>query len=92
MIALTGALRTILRATGRGGTSLPGLLADRFDPSLIRSLAGELGPTVIVVGTNGKTTTARLLARVLGATAGGPPIANRSGANLRQGVGSMGEG
>ncbi len=87
-MALTGGLRTVLRARGRGGTSLPGMLADRLDSALIQSLATELGPTVVVVGTNGKTTTARLVARVLTATLGRAPIANRSGANLRQGVAS----
>ena len=45
-----------------GGTALPGLVAERIDPDVIRDLAAELGQgSVIVTGTNGKTTTARLL-------------------------------
>ncbi len=70
------------------GTSLPGLIARKIDPGLVASLAEDLGPVVFVVGTNGKTTTARLTARILEAVDGVPPVANRSGANLAQGLAS----
>jgi UDP-N-acetylmuramyl tripeptide synthase len=74
------------RHRGSGGTSLPGLVADRIDPGIVRHLADDLPITVLVIGTNGKTTTARLLARILADAGGLTPITNPSGANLAQGI------
>jgi UDP-N-acetylmuramyl tripeptide synthase len=75
-----------LRATGRGATALPGLVALTLDPNFIGALAAELEYGVACVsGTNGKTTTARMLADI-SRTAGWNPIHNRSGSNLDRGV------
>jgi len=75
-----------LRATGRGATALPGLVALTLDPNFIRALSAELEHGVACVsGTNGKTTTARMLADI-SRTAGWEPIHNRSGSNLDRGV------
>ena len=75
-----------LRATGRGATALPGLVALTVDPNFIGALAAELEYGVACVsGTNGKTTTARMLADI-SRTAGWNPIHNRSGSNLDRGV------
>jgi lipid II isoglutaminyl synthase (glutamine-hydrolysing) len=75
-----------LRATGRGGTALPGLVALTVDPNFITALSSALRHGVICVsGTNGKTTTARMLADITRA-AGWEPIHNRSGSNLDRGV------
>ena len=75
--------------SGRGGaTSLPGLVAARIAPDIAGTLAAELPRGAIAVaGTNGKTTTAAMLAAVLRA-AGLQPIHNRAGANLLRGVAS----
>jgi UDP-N-acetylmuramyl tripeptide synthase len=76
-----------IRRSGRGGgTSTPGLVADRIDPALLTKLASRLPQGVIVVaGTNGKTTTSRMLADIL--EAGGIRVVhNRSGSNLVRGV------
>ena len=67
------------------GTALPGLAAERIWPEALATLAGQLRATILVVGTNGKTTTAGLIAEML-RREDGPPIANRSGANMRQGI------
>lgn len=69
-----------------GGTALPGLIAERIDPGIVPGLASRLGKgSVLVTGTNGKTTTARLLRSV--ARAGGlRPIANSEGSNMMRGV------
>ena len=67
------------------GTALPGLTAERIWPDVLATLADQLRSTVLVVGTNGKTTTAGLIAQIVSQT-DGPPIANRSGANMRQGI------
>jgi UDP-N-acetylmuramyl tripeptide synthase len=85
-IGLAAAARRTVGLVEHGGTSLPGMLAQRVDPTILAGLAADLGPVVLVVGTNGKTTTARLTSRILGTIDGRRPIANRSGANLRQGL------
>jgi lipid II isoglutaminyl synthase (glutamine-hydrolysing) len=69
-----------------GGTALPGLIAERIDPDVIRDLAAELGQgSVIVTGTNGKTTTARML-RSIAKAAGLRTVANRAGSNMMRGI------
>lgn len=85
------AARTVtaaVRRGGRSGTSLPGLVADRLSPGVDARLARDLRGAAIVTGTNGKTSTAKLLATVVAGT-GHPVIANSSGANLRQSVGAV---
>ena len=69
-----------------GGTVLPGHVAGWLDPSALGTLAGRLPQGIVLVtGTNGKTTTARMVASI--ATAAGlAPVHNRSGANLPAGV------
>ena len=76
-----------IRRLGRGGgTAAPGLVADRIDPNLLAKLARRLPRgSVVVAGTNGKTTTSRMLADIL--EADGCRVAhNRSGSNLVRGV------
>jgi UDP-N-acetylmuramyl tripeptide synthase len=74
------------RALGRGGTALPGLVAERIEPAVVARLARRLGGgRAVVTGTNGKTTTARMLAAML-RTAGTPVLHNRSGSNLMRGL------
>ncbi|HMO54328.1 MAG TPA: hypothetical protein PJ994_07485, partial [Tepidiformaceae bacterium] len=49
-----------------GGTALPGLVAERIDPRLVANLGRSLGGgRVLVTGTNGKTTTSRIVASAL---------------------------
>ncbi len=75
------------RALGRGGgTSFPGAVARRIDPHVLRKVAAvSNASTVVVTGSNGKTTTCRMLAAL--AQAGGLKVTqNRSGSNLLQGV------
>jgi UDP-N-acetylmuramyl tripeptide synthase len=78
-----------IRRLGRGGgTAAPGLVADRIDPDLLGKIAGRLPRGAIVVaGTNGKTTVARMVADVLEA-AGLAVAHNRSGSNMVRGVAS----
>jgi lipid II isoglutaminyl synthase (glutamine-hydrolysing) len=69
-----------------GGTALPGLVAARIAPDLMRRLTRQLRRgAIIVTGTNGKTTTTRMLSAVL-AAAGWRVIHNRSGSNLVRGI------
>ncbi|QBD81688.1 DUF1727 domain-containing protein [Ktedonosporobacter rubrisoli] len=72
-----------------GGTSLPGMIARRIDPDVLRSVVGASGAKKIVIaGSNGKTTTARMTAAI--AAASGKQVSqNRTGSNLLQGVTSV---
>ncbi len=75
------------RASGRGGgTTLPGRVLLRLAPDAIARLGGELsGGATLVSATNGKTTTAGMIAAVLAAE-GRPPVHNRAGSNMTWGV------
>ena len=69
-----------------GGTTYPGTLARRIDPSTTRRIAAALRDgSIVVSATNGKTTTTRMLSAIL-RTAGQRVVHNRSGANLLAGV------
>lgn len=71
-----------------GGTAASGLVGTTLQPALIRELAQGLGQgSVIVTGTNGKTTTSLLLSNAVKA-AGLKPLANTSGSNLVRGIAS----
>jgi lipid II isoglutaminyl synthase (glutamine-hydrolysing) len=85
-IAAGRAAGILSRLSGHDATSIPGVVADRIDPSLLGSLAGRCEPTVVVIGANGKTTTTRLVASIIEHATGRRPVSNRSGANLVQGV------
>src|SRR3954451_2874955 len=76
------------RVAGRGGgTTLPGKLLWKLDPGAIDRLAARLPQgTAIVSATNGKTTTAAMVARILEPRV--RLVHNSSGANLVSGVAS----
>jgi lipid II isoglutaminyl synthase (glutamine-hydrolysing) len=82
------AARTGAGFIGRGGSAFPGFLAERIDPRIVQDLANGLKPVVLIVGTNGKTTTTRFAAQVIERASGDAPLTNSSGANLRQGIAS----
>jgi UDP-N-acetylmuramyl tripeptide synthase len=86
-LAAAKATGAAIRGLGRGGgTAAPGLVAERIDPQLLDKIARRLPQgTVVVAGTNGKTTVSRMLADIL--QAHGSRVAhNRSGSNLVRGV------
>lgn len=74
------------RRFGRGGSTLPGRIALRIDPDLLARLAAQPREgNLLIAGTNGKTTTAGMLAEVC-AAAGYRVVHNRAGANLVPGL------
>jgi lipid II isoglutaminyl synthase (glutamine-hydrolysing) len=74
------------RARGGGGTTLPGKELLTRMPDALRRLASRLrGGSVLVSGTNGKTTTAAMIASIL-REAGVAVVHNRAGANMHWGV------
>ena len=69
-----------------GGTTLPGDVSRWLDPAILTKLSRGLSDgTIVITGTNGKTTTAALLRHILKAQ-GHPTVANQAGANLVFGV------
>src|SRR5204863_32468 len=72
----------------RGGTSLPGKLLMRLEPHAIGRLAGRLPHgSAVISATNGKTTTAAMVAAIL-ERGGTRLVHNRAGANMAGGVAS----
>ncbi|MBN9634460.1 MAG: Mur ligase family protein [Actinobacteria bacterium] len=78
------AARWASRVTGRGaGAMIGGLVAMKLDPSIL----GQLGfgrRSVVVTGTNGKSTTTRMTAAALATI--GPVASNSEGANMDAGL------
>jgi UDP-N-acetylmuramyl tripeptide synthase len=86
-LAVARATGALSRRSGRGGgTTLPGRILLRLAPDAIGRLAAGLGGgTTIVSATNGKTTTAGMVASALRG-AGRAPVHNRAGSNMSWGV------
>lgn len=88
VVAAKGVAAASRVARRGGGTALPGLVASWIDPEVVAHLGGQLGRgSVLVTGTNGKTTTARILAAAL-REAHVPSLHNREGSNLMRGIAS----
>ena len=83
-ILLCKGLRWISRVLHRGGTAMPGRWALRVCPNLLSILARDV-KAVAITGTNGKTTSARMIEQAF-AEQGKSYFANRSGANLISGI------
>lgn len=70
----------------RGATSLPGLVALKIDSHILESLARDYcSQTLVVSGTNGKTTTCGLINAILKCSHK-PVIRNKEGSNLLRGI------
>ncbi|MBS1195993.1 MAG: Mur ligase [Actinobacteria bacterium] len=76
------------RLLGRGGSALPGLVAEKVDPRTIERLVAPVRRGVVVVtGTNGKTTTTKMLVAMLEGE-GLKVVTNPTGSNLARGIAS----
>ena len=74
------------RLLGNQGSNFPGRVALRIYPGLLRDLAARVqGQVILVTGTNGKTTTANMIAAVLREN-GSTFVHNRAGANMLSGI------
>lgn len=69
-----------------GGHALPGLIVEKLFPSYFASMLQQLPEGVVVVtGTNGKTTTTKMLVELLEAS-GKKVVTNPTGSNLTRGI------
>lgn len=79
------AVRRIAQMRG-GGSALPGLFVEKIDPDFIRRTLAQLPEGVVVVsGTNGKTTTTKMVVELL-ESQGMRVFTNRTGSNFTRGV------
>ncbi len=79
------AARVATRVRG-GGSAMPGLVAERIDPQLLAHALGSVKEGIVVVtGTNGKTTTTKMLAALMRAH-GKRVFTNPTGSNFTRGV------
>ncbi len=79
-------LLVLARLRGGGGSAFPGLVAERLHPTLLDQQVKRLHKgCVLVTGTNGKTTTSKMLTEILTAD-GLRVLANRSGSNMVRGL------
>jgi UDP-N-acetylmuramyl tripeptide synthase len=84
---VAGAAGRVSRLSGRGdGSVIGGVVGLRMEPDLLRLLAAGR-QIVLVTGTNGKTTTTRLITAALGSL-GQEVASNAFGANMQAGLAS----
>lgn len=78
-------LRRVARLRG-GGSALPGLVVERLEPQFLKEALAQLEQGVVLVsGTNGKTTTTKMITELLEA-AGMKVFTNRTGSNFTRGI------
>lgn len=83
--ALGKAVRAVARLRG-GGSALPGKVVEGFDPNFMGRTLSQLPLGVLMVsGTNGKTTTTRMIAKTL-ENLGLKVFTNPTGSNFTRGV------
>lgn len=80
-------IRFGLKAAGRSATALPGNIALKVEPELLKVINERCKKKVIVTGTNGKTTTNNLIAHILEGSFKNM-LSNLKGANMPQGIAS----
>ena len=79
------AIKIAMRVRG-GGSALPGLVVERIDPNFIKDTLSKLPyGTVIISGTNGKTTTTKIVVELL-ENQGLRVFTNKTGSNFTRGV------
>ena len=79
------AVRRIAQMRG-GGSALPGLFVEKIDPDFVRRTLAQLPQGVVIVsGTNGKTTTTKMVVELL-ESQGLRVFTNRTGSNFIRGV------
>lgn len=78
-------VRQVARLRG-GGSALPGLVIEKLDPGFLARILGRLPYGVVAVsGTNGKTTTTKMIVEMLEAR-GLRVFTNKTGSNFSRGV------
>lgn len=84
--AVGKSVRQITNLRGSGGQALPGLIVERLFPSYLAHMLAQLPDGVVVItGTNGKTTTTKMVVELLQSN-GKRVLTNPTGSNFTRGV------
>ena len=84
-VAVGKTIQQLMRLRG-GGSALPGLVAERIDPNFMRRTLAQIPRGVVLIsGTNGKTTTTKMVVELL-ESQGLRVFTNRTGSNFTRGV------
>jgi lipid II isoglutaminyl synthase (glutamine-hydrolysing) len=70
-----------------GGSAAPGYYALKIEPKLVELLSKQIPQNIAITGTNGKTTTARILNHLV-KSQGLKTLRNSTGSNLERGIAS----
>ncbi len=85
-IILGKTVQKVTRLRGNGGSALPGLVVERTNRNFVREVLGKLPHGVVVVsGTNGKTTTTKMITELF-ESQGLKVFTNKTGSNFVRGV------
>lgn len=86
LLWLAKAVQAISRKRGHGGAALPGLIVEKFSKNFLKHYMDKIpGGVVIVSGTNGKTTTTKIIVEVLEGF-NKKVFTNRTGSNMTRGL------
>ena len=86
LVILCKILIKMLRSIGKNGSALPGLIIEKTSPSFLKAtLLPVEEKIVLVTGTNGKTTTTKMLVAGLRGT-GLRVVTNATGSNMTRGL------
>lgn len=86
LVTILGKTISKLAKIRGGGSALPGLVVERIDPNFIKNTLNQLKyGTVIISGTNGKTTTTKIVVELLEGQ-GLKVFTNKTGSNFSRGV------
>lgn len=85
-ILLGKGIQKISKLRGGGGSALPGLVVERTNPNFLKKTLSKLPYGVVVIsGTNGKTTTTKIVSELL-AKQGLKVFTNKTGSNFVRGA------
>ncbi len=85
-VVIGKSLLKLLRITGRRGSALPGLVVEKIQPGFLSKTLGQLPRGVVIVtGTNGKTTTTKIISEML-QSQGVRVLTNPTGSNFVRGI------
>jgi UDP-N-acetylmuramyl tripeptide synthase len=86
LIFLNKLLIRALRLIGKNGSALPGLVIERFYPSFLDTVLFNVQDKIILItGTNGKTTTTKMVVEGL-RSSGSRVVTNSTGSNMTRGL------
>lgn len=79
-------IRSAMRLRGSGGQALPGLVIEKLAPNYLPDMLNQLPEGVVVItGTNGKTTTTKMVVELL-KSQGKRVLTNSTGSNMTRGI------